>query len=267
MIELPTERRPVQQYNPRLLILFGKPKSGKSSLMAALDDNLILDLEEGYKALSVMSIDVKDAYGLFEVKKALIKRMEELDGKKPYRFITIDNATRLEEFALPYAAALYRKTSFGAGWGMLIDPKTKLPKRDEKGNPMIDPKADVRILPQGSGYLYLRKAIREFVDMFKPFCETLILVAHVKDKQINLNGKEMSEMSVDLAGKLGDIICGEADAIGYVYRDGKNTMISFEGGNNNIREARPLHLRGQKLVVATSDDKNNVTVDLSKLFI
>lgn len=30
MIELPTERRPVQQYNPRLLILFGKPKSGKN---------------------------------------------------------------------------------------------------------------------------------------------------------------------------------------------------------------------------------------------
>lgn len=77
----------------------------------------------------------------------------------------------------------------------------------------------------------------------------------------------MSEMSVDLAGKLSDIICGEADAIGYIYRSGKNTIISFEGGDNTIKEARPLHLRGKKFIVATSDENNDVKVDMSKIFI
>ena len=33
MIELPTERSKAQNYNPKLLVLFGKPKSGKSTLM------------------------------------------------------------------------------------------------------------------------------------------------------------------------------------------------------------------------------------------
>lgn len=267
MIELPTERRPIQQYNPRLLVLFGKPKSGKSTLMASLDNNLIIDLEDGYKALSVMSVVAKDAYALFDVKKALAEAMEKTGGKYPYKFITIDNATRLEEIALPYAAAMYRKTTMGASWGLLKDPRTGLTKKDEKGKNVIDPNADVRLLPQGAGYLYLRKAVRELIDMFKPFCETLILVAHVKDRQINKNGKEMSEMAVDLAGKLGDIICGEADAIGYIYRDGKNTVVSFEGGDNTIREARPIHLRGKSFIVATSDDSNNVNVDMSKLFL
>ena len=103
--------------------------------------------------------------------------------------------------------------------------------------------------------------------MFKPLCDTLILVAHVKDRQIKLNGEELSEMSVDLAGKMGDIICGEADAIGYIYRDGKKTYISFEGGDNTIREARPLHLRGKKIEVAASHEDNNVTVDMSKIFL
>lgn len=103
--------------------------------------------------------------------------------------------------------------------------------------------------------------------MFKPFCETLILVAHVKDKQIKVNGEEMSEMAVDLAGKLGDIICGEADAIGYIYREGNKTIISFEGGDNTIKEARPLHLRGKKFVVAESDTSNNIKVNLSEIFI
>ena len=116
-------------------------------------------------------------------------------------------------------------------------------------------------------YLYLRKAVRELIDMFKPYCDTLILVGHIKDKQIQKNGTEMNDMSNNLAGKLSDIICGEADAVGYISREGKNTIISFESGDNTIREARPLHLRGKKFIVATSDDSNNVTVDMSKIFI
>ena len=106
MIELPTQRREAQQYNPRLLVLFGKPKAGKSTLMAALDDNLIIDLDDGYKALSVMSIYANSARTMFEIKNALQAKMAENGGKPLYRFITIDNATRVEEYALPYAAHL-----------------------------------------------------------------------------------------------------------------------------------------------------------------
>mgnify|MGYP001112474218 FL=1 len=258
MIVLPTERKKAENYNPSLLVLFGKPKSGKSTLMAALDSNLIIDLENGYRALSVMDIQVRSAEELFQA-KALIEAKMKKEGAFPYRFITIDNATRLEEMSLPYAARLYRNTAMGQSWGKVKDPKT--------GKFEIDPKADVRLLPNGAGYLYLRQAIRKMIDMFKPLCETLILVAHVKDKQIKKDGEEMSEMSVDLAGKLGDIICGEADAIGYIYREKNNTLISFEGGDNTIREARPLHLRGKKFVVATSDEDNHIKVDMSKIFV
>lgn len=258
MIVLPTERKKAENYNPSLMVLFGKPKSGKSTLMAALDSNLIIDLENGYRALSVMDIQVRSAEELFQA-KALIEAKMQKEGAFPYRFITIDNATRLEEMSLPYAAHLYRSTAMGQGWGKVKDPKT--------GKFEIDPKADVRLLPNGAGYLYLRQAIRKMIDMFKPLCETLILVAHVKDKQIKKDGEEMSEMSVDLAGKLGDIICGEADAIGYIYREKNNTLISFEGGDNTIREARPLHLRGKKFVVATSDEDNHIKVDMGKIFV
>ena len=266
MIELPTERREAQNYNPSLLILFGKPKSGKSTLMASLDSNLIIDLENGYRALSVMSVNAHSAQEIFEIAAAVDDKIKK-DGKLPYRFITIDNATRLEEFSLPYAAHLYRNTAMGAGWGMLKDSHGTVIKDKNTNKPIPDPKADVRLLPNGAGYLYLRQAIRKMIDMFRDKCETLILVAHVKDKQIKKNGEEMSEMSVDLAGKLGDIICGEADAIGYVYRDKNKTFISFEGGDNTIREARPLHLRGKKIEVAHSDEDNNVIVDMNKLFV
>lgn len=266
MIVLPTERSVVTNYNPKLLVLFGKPKCGKSTLMASLDSNLIIDLEDGYKSLSVMAVQARSAKDLFEIRDAIISKGKEI-RKMPYRYITIDNATRLEEMALAYAAELYRNTPMGAQWGLLKDDKNTFIKDQKTGKFIPDPKADVRLLPKGSGYMYLRQAVRKLIDMFKPLCESLILVAHVKEKQIEKNSEEMSEMAVDLAGKLGDIICGEADAIGYIYREGNKTYVSFEGGDNTIKEARPLHLRGKKLEVAHSDESNNVTVDMSKIFI
>ena len=266
MIELPTERSVVTNYNPKLLIIMGKPKQGKSSFVAAIDDNLIIDLEDGYRALSVMKVQAISMKDLEEIKAAIIAKGKELK-KAPYRFITIDNATRLEEMSLSVAAEIYRNTAMGQGYGLLKDAKG-LPIKDPKtGKPMIDPKADVRTLPKGSGYTYLRKALRIMIDMFRPLCETLILVTHVKDKQIQKDGQELSELAVDLAGKSADIICGEADAIGLIYREGNKTYLSFEGGDNTIKEARCPHLRGKKLLVAESNENNEVKFDTSQVFI
>ena len=262
--ELPTARSEAESYNPKLLVLLGRPKAGKSSLMASLENNLILDCEDGYRALSVMKVQVRTAKDFLDVKNLLEAKMKETD-KIPYRFITIDNATRLEEYALPLAAQYYRNTAMGQGWGMLKDSKGMPILKD--GRPVPNPKADVRLLPNGAGYTYLRKAVRDLITMFVPFCETLILVTHVKDKQIRKDGRELTEMSVDLAGKTGDIICGEADAIGLVYREGNKTYISFEGGDDTIKEARPLHLRGKRFCVAESDEKNNLKIDMSEIFI
>lgn len=266
MIELPTERSVVTNYNPKLLVIFGKPKSGKSSFTASIDDNLIIDLEDGYRSLSVMKVQARTARDMMEIKEAILAKGRELK-KAPYRFITIDNATRLEEMSVLLAADLYRQTPMGSKWGLLVDDKGMPVKDPKTGKIMPDPKADVRQLANGAGWLYMRKAIRQLIDMFKPLCETLILVCHVKDKQIQKNGQEMSEMAVDLAGKTGDIICGEADAVGYLYREGNKTYLSFEGGDNTVKEARPLHLRGKKILVAESNEDNEVKFDTSKIFI
>ena len=109
-------------------------------------------------------------------------------------------------------------------------------------------------------------AVSSAIKMFKPLCNTLILIAHVKDKLINKDSQEMSEMAVDLAGKLGDILCGEADAIGYVYRKENKTILSFKGGDNIIREARPIHLRNKEFDVIESDENGNLTVNMKQIF-
>ena len=264
-ITLPTERRKAQTYNPRLLVLFGRPKSGKSSAVASLDNNLIIDLEDGYRSLEVMSIDAKSVADIFAIRAKINEEIKKT-GKRPYRFITIDNATRLEEMCLSYAAQLYRNTQMGAKWGLKRDRNGNLILVD--GKPVPDPKADIRQLPNGGGYLYLRNALKEVIHMFMPpLCETLILVCHVKDRQVNLNNQESTEYSVDLAGKLADIICGEADAIGFIYREKNKTIVSFAGGDGTLREARPAHLRGKQFVVGESDENNNLKMDLSQIFL
>lgn len=244
MIVLPKEKQKAKVANPKLLILFGRPKAGKSTLAAAIENNLIIDLENGYQALEAMVVQARSIKDFGEIANA-IKEEINATGKKPYKYITIDNATRLEEMCLSYACQLYKASPQGKNY---------------QGN-------DVRTLPNGSGYMWIRIAVKKVIDLFRDLSDTLILIAHVKERQINVEGQEMSEMALDLTGKLGDILCGEADAIGYVYRKKNETIISFEGGENNIREARAPHLRGKKIVVATGDENNVVTVDMSKIFL
>ena len=244
MIVLPKVKSTPKTNNPRLLILFGRPKAGKSSFVASLDSNLIIDLENGYQALSALVVQARTINDFGEIATALRKEINE-SGKNPYKYITIDNATRLEEICLDYAKQLYKQSPQGKNY---------------QGT-------DIRTLPNGGGFMWLRMAVKKVIDLFRDLSETLIVVAHVKDRQIQVEGQEMSEMTIDLTGKLGDILCGEADAIGYVYRKKNETIISFEGGENTIREARAQHLRGKKIVVAESDENNNITFYPERIFL
>ena len=244
MIVLPKEKLKARIENPRFLILFGKPKSGKTTLASKLDNNLIVDLEGGSEFLEALAIQARSVNDLGEIANAIREEIKK-EGKKPYKYITIDNATRLEEICLPYAATLYRQTPMGKTY---------------KGN-------DVRQLPNGSGYLYIRQAVRKVIDMFRGLCDNFILIGHTRDKLINKNGEEMSEMSLDLVGALANIICGEADAVGYVYRKKNETHISFEGGDNSVIEARAPHLRGKNIVVAESDENNEITTYWNKIYL
>lgn len=244
MIVLPKEKVKAKVENPRFLIMFGKPKAGKTTLASKLDNNLIIDLEGGSEFLEALAVQARSVKDLGDIANAIREEIKST-GKKPYKYITLDNASRLEEICLSYAATLYRQTPMGKNYS---------------GN-------DVRTLPNGSGYMYLQQAVRKVIDMFRDLCDNFILIGHLKDKMINKEGEELSEMSLDLVGKLANIICGEADAVGYVYRKKNETHISFEGGDNSVREARAPHLRGKNIVIAESDDNNNIKVYWDKIYL
>ena len=244
MIVLPTEKVKAKVNNPRFLIIYGRPKAGKTSCVSALDNNLIIDLEGGSEFLECLSVQARNVNDLVEIATAIKAKIKET-GKKPYKFITIDNATRLEEICLSYAAQLYKSQPQGKNWNS----------------------TDVRLLPQGSGYQYIRLAVRKIIDMFRDLSDYSILIGHTKDKLISKNGEDITEMSLDLVGKLGDIICGEADAVGFMYRKGNQTIINFNSGDDTTKGARAPHLREQKIVLAESDENNNLTFHWDKIYL
>jgi hypothetical protein len=236
---LPTQKSKPLATNPKFMILYGKPKSGKTTILSGLDGCLIIDLEEGTDYVEAMSVKVHSMAELREV-AAKIK-----EAGCPYKYIAIDTATKLEDMCLEFAKDLYRNTPMGKSWA---------------GD-------DVRKLPNGSGYLYLREAFKKTIEGFRGLTENLILVGHCADKLINKDGKELSEMELDLTGKLKRIMSAEADAIGYVYRKKNETIVNFKGGEDFIVEARPLHLRGQEIVVAESDEDNNISFNWDKIYV
>lgn len=239
--------------DPKRLIIFGKPKAGKSTISANLKNSLLIDLEQGTDMLDAEKIDVvglaeEQGKENLDILQEIVKELSEIKkktGKNAYKYLVIDTVTKLEEMALPLAAIFYRQQPMGANWAG----------------------SDVRKLPNGAGYLYLKEAFFFLLDQFEKVCDTLILIGHLKDKMINTDGKDMTEKGLDLTGKNSRLVAANADAIGYIYREDNNTILNFAASESLEAGARSAHLKGKQIVIASSDEEGLVTVHWDKIFI
>jgi hypothetical protein len=240
-ILLPTKKREIVRQNPKFLVIFAKPKIGKTTLASTLENNLIIEMEErGADFVSGFIVNVNTAKELMDTAKAI-----EAAGK-PYKYITFDTATAMEDNIInEIAIKMYQASSMG---------------KDFKGN-------DIRKLPMGAGYAWIREAFTYVIDKFTPLCDCLILLAHCNEKQIGKEGKEMYEMEMDLAGKLKRIISAKADAIGFLYRKGNQTFINFNGGGDAIIEARSPHLSNKEFMILEKDSKGQFINNWNQIFI
>jgi DNA polymerase III delta prime subunit len=241
---LPKKKSPPTKKDPKRLLLFGPPKVGKTTIVSALEDCLIVDLEEGSDYVEAAVVKVNSMADFATLIKAL-KTDKEENKRKPYKHIVIDTLTALEELSIALAVKEYKASPVGANYS---------------GN-------DVRTLPNGAGYAWTRPAFMRMLKSFEPFCETLIMIGHIKEKDLVKNGETLTEKSINLTGKTKDILCAWSDSIGLVYREDNKTMLDFMPSESLIVGSRQVHLRGAKVVIATSDDKNELTVDWSTVFV
>lgn len=203
MVILPTIKTKPKISNPKFFVYFGKPKAGKSTIASQLEGNLIIDLEHGYDYLEALVVNASSLEDLSQI-AAAIEEANIAAGGYAYKYITIDNGTKLEELVMSLALKLYQATPMGKNYN-----------------------DDVRKLPSGGGYMYMREAFDKVLDRFKTLAPTLILITHCADKLINKEGKELSEMSMSLTGKIANLTAAAADAIAYVYRRKNQTIMNL----------------------------------------
>jgi hypothetical protein len=109
-IVLPTTKVKAQRVNPKRLVIYSKPKTGKTTCYAGLENNLILDLENGTDFLEALKIPINNLQELLDAGKAI------REANKPYTYITIDTVTALEEMIQPLAIKIYRGTPMGKNY-------------------------------------------------------------------------------------------------------------------------------------------------------
>ena len=70
-INLPTSRVPATCKSPKNLIIFSKPKAGKTTVLSQLDNCLILDLENGSDYVDALKIKASSVEEIKHIGKAI----------------------------------------------------------------------------------------------------------------------------------------------------------------------------------------------------
>ena len=238
-IELPKNKIPAETQDPKNLIIFSKPKIGKSTALANLPNCLCVDLEGGgYDYIDAMKVKISSVKELRELCKAII------DAGKPYKFIALDTISRLEDIVKPLALKLYLDTPAGSKF---------------TGDDVLD-------AAMGAGYQYIRKAMEMCIDMVAKCAPNIILVCHSKDAAIGIS--DLTTRQIDLLGKSGRILASKSDGIGFMSRDEhSNTILSFNTNDTSIEAgARPIHLRNKEIVLGEMLENGTIEYHWERIF-
>lgn len=197
-------------------------------------------LENGSTYIDALKMQANSLKDIKEIVKAI------KDAGKPYKYITIDTITALEEMCKPLAIKLYREGPSYSERYATVD--------------------DVTRLPNGQGYSYLREAIEMVINLVASATENIIICGHVKDTSIN-EGLDGSVKDLDLAGKTKRILSAKSDAIGFVHRDDdSNLCIQFGTDGEVLTGARPKHLANKDIIVAERQEDGTFVSHWDRIF-
>jgi hypothetical protein len=242
---LPMGKSMAEVKSPKNLIIFSKPKVGKTTLLANLDNCLLVDLEDGSDYVSAMKVKARSIDDIKKIGKAI------KDAEYPYKYVALDTITALEEMCVPLAEEMYSKSSMGKNWFTEGKPKY----------------GTILNMPNGAGYPWLREAFTKVIDFVKTWAPRIILVGHVKDIVLEKNGAEFNALDLDLTGKLKRITSSQSDAIGYLYRKGSKNILSFKTTDEISCGARPEHLRNKEIVLSELNDDDTININWNNVYI
>jgi hypothetical protein len=205
-------KRKAVSKNPKTMLLYGAPKVGKTTALSQLKDCLIIDTEGGANMIEgyIESVNNRDE---------LIELLKQAQDGHNYDYVAIDTIDKIATWA---EVAVCAEENVSA----------------------------VQDLAFGKGFAMVREKVLNTVKILKEIFPHVIIVGHRKWARAVVDSKAIVEPeSLDLTGKLKNMLMADCDAIGYVYRDEEkdNLMVTFKSNDALEAGSRSPHLRGKDI--------------------
>ena len=205
-------KRKAVSENTKVMLLYGAPKVGKTTVLSQLEDCLIIDTEQGANMVEGYIEEVNSRQELFDLLAKAQKGHE-------YKYVAIDTIDKIAEWA------------------------DKAVCESENVSSIVD-------LAYGKGFSMVREKVLNLVKAMKEIFPHVIIIGHRKWARAVVDSKAIVEPeSLDLTGKLKNMLMADCDAIGYVYRDEESSdlMVSFKSNDALEAGSRSPHLRGKEM--------------------
>lgn len=238
-INLPLKPRPAVTTTPKRLILFSKPKVGKTLTLSKLPGCLILDFEDGSLAIEAMSYPIKKLNDINAVCNAI------KEAEYPYEYIAVDTASALEEMCIPIAEKQYAKSPEGKDWLLADSTGEKLHPQSGKAK-----WGSIMNLPYGKGYILVSDLFNQIIEKLQKHAPKLIIVAHSKYSMLKKDGAEFSSVDIQMSNKCKFVATFKADAIGYIYRDDKQNFVNFTASEDVGAGGRHRYLEKDHILLS-----------------
>lgn len=177
--------------------IYGKGKTGKTTLASQMDKALLVAFERGYNALpGIMAIDVTS---WAQFKRDVVKNLKEDETKEMFKCVVIDTVDIAAQLCEKYLCNQLGISEIGeGGWGVNGWAKVK----------------------------------REFEDVFRSIAQmgyALFFISHDKDKTFKRpDGSEYNQIVPSLSNAYNEIVKNMADIYGYAH------LVENEDGTKNV---------------------------------
>jgi len=177
-------------------------------MLSKLNDCLIIDTENGSSMIEGYIHKVNN-------RSELISLVKEAKEGHEYKYFAIDTIDKIVDWAEKAVCQEYEVPSI----------------------------ADLSF---GKGYALVREKVMNTIHNLRDCVDHLIVIGHRKVARAIVDGKAIVEPeSLDITGKLKNMIMSDCDAIGYVHREEDKLMISFKASEAIEAGSRCQHLRGE----------------------
>lgn len=258
-ITIPTEKLPPTATEPTFLVLYARPKAGKTTILSDLP-GVIIDTQDGSKSLWSPRINLRDEYAkavangfkwsIYTLFLALLKDIKE----KSVQTLIIDTFGDVEDWVVDQLDLLLLETA---------KPDAKLSVEDF-GRKAVSRQLTCE-LPHGAGWEKIRQAVRVAVAAIQQAAPRIILVCHMRDKVEEKTSRVSEGQDLDLRGKVRSIVAGLCDALCFLVKNQDKCILTFRAPGL-ADGCRFSYLDGKEFVISEKQKDGTIKTYWERVF-